>query len=92
MSANETKAARRLTARQIAAVAVVFLLGSLFIYFEAIIAGFVVAVLVLSAFFIVVAFDVGIPKDRASQQAHAESAPGDRSPDESESRRLARSR
>ncbi len=41
---------------------VMLAIGFLIIHFDAVIFGYVLAVLALSAFFVVVAFDIGVPK------------------------------
>jgi hypothetical protein len=50
------------TLRRLAAVVAFLAGGALVIRFEALTAGYVLATLLLSAFFVAVAFDIGVPK------------------------------
>lgn len=78
---REVKVARqRVDGRQAAVVGIVLALAFVVIYFDMIVLGYVVAVVTLSAFFVVVAFDIGVPR-RSLAAAPAESSTD--SPEES---------
>jgi hypothetical protein len=57
-----------ITGRQALGVCALVALGFLVIYLDAVLVGYVLAVLALSAFFLVVGFDIGIPKEAPVSQ------------------------
>lgn len=59
---GKTSVASRINWKQALGLVVILAIGYVIVHFDAIILGYVLAVLALSAFFIVVGFDIGIPK------------------------------
>ena len=55
----------RISAKQLAGLAAVVVACAAFVYFEALVVGYVFVTLLLCAFFVVVAFDIGVPKRTA---------------------------
>lgn len=51
-----------ISVKQALGVGAILLVAFVIIYFDAVILGYVLAVLALSAFFLVVGFDIGVPK------------------------------
>jgi hypothetical protein len=66
--------AKRFTLARVGGVGLALALPALFLYFEALTVGYVVATLLLSAFFVVVAFDIGVDRRPVVVQTEAADA------------------
>jgi hypothetical protein len=57
----------RISLKQVLGLGSILAFCFLFVYFDALVVGYVIAVAALSAFYLVVAFDIGLPKSRADE-------------------------
>lgn len=93
MEPKETKQqGGKATVIRIAAVAAAVAFVFIVIYTNSLVVGYVVATLLLSAFFVVVAFDIGVPKQTAAEPASdsEQGSPRPQAPDGAPRRRSAR--
>ena len=68
-SESKSPVRSRVTASQIGGILAIVAVCFLFVYFEALVIGYVFVTLLLCAFFVVVAFDIGVPKRPRSEEA-----------------------